>query len=308
MKNQKTSPKQKIPLVSIAITNWNGKDYCLDCLQSISVLNYPRELLDVIVVDNASTDGSVGAVKKRFPWVHVLAQKANLGFSAGMNVGIKNAKGKYVLVLNNDVKLEKNCLKEMVKLADEDTHIAVVGGEICSIENPKEIQSLWGQIDRKTMQIYLTGRGEINRGQYQEIVEADYVPFLCLIRKKVLEKVGDLDERYFSTFEDTDLMVRIKDAGYKIVFCPKATIWHKGAAAFGSDSPKLIYYLQRNNLLIRSKFNGFTWIDHLKNFRFFITLFISAVFARERRAHQWAALRGIIDFYRGHFGQAPEPC
>lgn len=295
-----------LPLVSIAITNWNGKKYCLDCLKSILLSSYPPKLLEVILVDNASTDGSVEAVKERFPWVKILKQTKNLGFSAGINEGFKKATGKYILVLNNDVVLEKDYVKELVEVAEKSENIGIVGGKVYSFSKSRQLQSLWGWIDRKLMHvIHPPGTGEIDRGQFDKNTEVDYVPFLCLIRKKVLQKVGYLDERYFSTYEDTDLMIRVKDAGYKIIFCPKAVIKHKGAVAFGSGSPRLTYYLQRNSLLIRDKFNSFSLLDHLKNMRFLFTLFISSLLTKKKREH-WAALRGVLDFYRGKFGPAPD--
>lgn len=301
MKNKKVISKN-FPLVSIAITNWNGKNFCLDCLKSISKLNYPHEMFEVIVIDNASTDGSIEAIRRGYPSVRILEQKKNLGFAAAMNIGLKNAKGKYTLALNNDVILDKDCLMELVRVAESDSKIGIAGAKVYSMDNPNEIQCVLGRLERRTMHLKVAGGGEVDRGQYEKVTEADWVPFLCLIRNRALKKVGYLEERYFHTFEDTDIMIRLQDAGFRLVSVPKTKIWHKGAGAFGKDTSQLIYYLQRNNLLIRKKFNGYTSLDHIRNLRFLCSLCVTYLFTKRKKEHK-AAIRGILDFLRGRFGQ-----
>lgn len=298
--------KSRLPKVSVSITNWNGRDFVIDCLRSIFKQNYPKNLLEAIVVDNASTDGSVEAIKKEFPEVRILVQKKNIGFTAGMNVGLKAARGKYIMILNNDEVLDKNCILELVKIAEKDNKIALAGAKIYSMDNPKEIQSMYGFLNRKTMHSKFVGRGEIDKGQYEDIVDdATFVSFSSIVRNNIIKKIGYMDERYFIYFEDTDLMAKMKDAGYKLVFVPKAKIWHKGAVSLGRENPQIIYYVQRNNLIIRDKFNGFSLLEHLKNFRFLLSLIISSLVVSEnRKTEHIMAARGIFDFYRKKFGQA----
>lgn len=295
--------KAKLPIISASITNWNGKDYCLDCLKSISKLNYPRKLLDVMVVDNASSDGSVEAIKKKYPWVRVFLQNKNIGFTAGMNVGLRNARGKYTLILNNDEILEKDSVLELVKAAETSNKIAMAGAKVYSMDYPKQIQCMWGNLDKKTMHVDRIGLGEEDHGQYEDIVEADYVSFPSIIRNNALKKIGYLDERYFYGFEDVDIMIRLKEAGYKLVFVPKAKIWHKGAVAFGVNTPKSIYFLERNNLLARKKFNGMTLMEHYKNMRFMIScLLLALIGQKDQRSLNLAVVKAIFDFYFNRFG------
>lgn len=295
-----------LPLVSISITNWNGKKFLLDCLESISKQSYPSSLLDVMVVDNGSADGSLEAVKRYYPWVRVFPQKVNLGFTAGMNIGLKNTRGKYTLILNNDEILDQDCVWQLVKIAETDPKIALAGAKIYSMDQPKKIQCMWGEIDLKTMHINRVGAGIIDEGQYEEVVEADYVSFSGIVRNKILRQVGFLDGRYFHSFEDTDLMIRLKKAGYKLVFVPKAKIWHKGDVAFGKNSPTIIYYITRNNLLIRSKFKRFSLFDHFKNFRFFLSSLLFAILGgKDKKEVNLAVARGIFDFYFNNFGKGP---
>lgn len=293
-----------LPLVSIVIATWNKRDDCLLCLTSVKKLDYPKEKLEIIVVDNASTDGTGEAIKKRFPQAVIVRLERNKGFGGGVNAGIRRSKGKYVYILDNDVVVDPRALKELVSQMEKDGSIGFSAGKVYDWRDRDKFQIVYGRIDRQTFHVYTTGTGEKDHGQYDKIRVVDFVSIGSgLARREMLDKVGLLEERYFVYFDDPDLFTACKRAGYKIVFVPTAKVWHKGAVNRGVPNCQVVYYLQRNNLLIRNKFNKFTWIDHLKNFRFLVTLVLSFFWVKNKGEH-WAVIKGVIDFYRGYYGPA----
>src|SRR3989338_3853888 len=114
--------------LSVVVLNWNGKQYLNNCLGSLSKQNYKD--FEVILVDNGSTDGSVDYVRKNFPKARVIENKKNLGFTIGNNIGIEKSKGRYVFILNNDTKLDKSCLKELVNVMDSNKKIGMVSAKM----------------------------------------------------------------------------------------------------------------------------------------------------------------------------------
>jgi GT2 family glycosyltransferase len=221
--------------LSIIIVNFNTKDYLTRCLSSIS----KRKNYQIIVVDNASTDGSQAMVKKRFPHLKLITNKKNLGFSRANNIGLKQAKGKYVLLLNSDTKIFPQTLPRMLKFMENHPQ---VGAATCRVELPD------GQIDPASHRGFPTPWAALTYflgleklfprcrllAQYHQgwknlktIHEIDSpAGAFYLIRKKVIDQVGLLDEDYFMYGEDLDWSRRIKKAGWKIMYVPVAKIIH----------------------------------------------------------------------------------
>ena len=136
-----------LPFCSIVVLNWNGREHLEECFSSLSEINYPKGSYEVIMVDNGSSDDSIDFVKKKFPWVRILALDKNYGFAEGNNRGMKEAKGDYILVLGNDLKVDKNFLVELVKPMLQDDKIAVCGSKILDYKNPKMIQYAGATLD-----------------------------------------------------------------------------------------------------------------------------------------------------------------
>lgn len=257
--------------VFIIILNWNGWRMTLDCLDSLEKVMCDGFSLEVVVVDNGSTDDSVQKIKDTDQKLKIIENQTNLGFCEGNNVGIKYALSHgadYLCLLNNDTRVDPDFLVELVKTAESGKEIGVVGGKIyfekgyefhkdkySKEELGKVIWYAGGKIDWKN--IYASHRGvdEVDIGQYDIQSETDYVNgCLMLVKKEVFEKIGQFDPRYFLYFEDVDLSVKAKKAGFKLVFCPKAKIWHLNSGSSGSGSGLHDYFTTRNRMFFGMKF------------------------------------------------------
>lgn len=225
------------PKVSIVILNWNRKDLTLTCLKSLESLIYPN--YNVIVVDNGSTDGSQDLIKDKFTHVTLIENTKNLGFAEGMNMGIKYAlklNSDYVFILNNDTAIiSKNLLEELVKPAELNQKIGIVGPRIVDYDDPSKIQ-----FDGKTN--HLSGF----------VMKVSGCGFLA--KKEIFEKVGFFDPIYFMYYEDLDLFLRIERKGYDTLFVPNVRIKHKVFGTSRQFSFDHQYYHIRNNLLFLKRF------------------------------------------------------
>jgi MoaA/NifB/PqqE/SkfB family radical SAM enzyme/GT2 family glycosyltransferase len=241
--------KQKLPLVSIVTVNYNGKQFLNDCFKSLLNLNYPKKKIEIFMVDNNSTDGSLEYVRKKFPPVKILINDEN-NYAKANNLGIKAAKGKYVALINNDVKVDKHWLTALVKAAENDASIGAVGSKILFLDG--SIQSAghyeypdfyWGDI----------GFREKDRGQYNTEKE---VIGICgcsvLYRRKCLEDVGIMDEDFIMYLEDVDMSIRCKKKGWKQIICPQSIIYHRLHGSIGSED-NARYWQETNRLLLIAK-------------------------------------------------------
>jgi hypothetical protein len=225
------------PLVYIIILNWNGKEDTIACLRSIERVKYPN--FSVILVDNASSDGTVEYVKDKFPSVKIIANSENLRFAGGNNVGIKYAlerNADYVLLLNNDTEVAPDFLPELVRAAENDKSIGIAGPKIYYYEGNKMIWFAGGKVEFWKGWISHIGIREPDYGQYDFAREVDYITGCCmLVKREVIEKIGKLDESFFIYGEDADWSLRASRAGYSLVYVPSSIIWHKVSASSGGN-------------------------------------------------------------------------
>ena len=250
----------KFPMVSVIILNFNGKSKIgkvLDeCLSSVLNSDYPN--FEIVFVDNGSMDGSVEYVKEKFnnyPNLKLLKLEKNYGYAGGNNVGFKHTDrmSKYIVFLNNDVVVEKDWLKKLVEVMESDSLIGAGQPKILNLFNKHVVDSAGGFID------YLgrskrRGRGEIDKGQYDEVCEVFYASGAAMIvKREVLEKVGLFDPDYFLTYEEVDLCWRVWLAGWKVVYIPSAVVYHGESMTtktiFGHiKSPQILYHSRKNQL------------------------------------------------------------
>lgn len=243
------------PAVSIVILNWNGKRYLKDLFTCLSKQTYPKDKIEVIMVDNNSKkDNSVAFVEKNFPWVRIIKNKENYGFAKGSNIGMLASKGEYIVLLNNDTKPQPRWLEELVRVAKEKNAGAVVP-KLMFDKRRKYINNAGGflQYD-KTWPVIERGINEKDTGQYNKIVEITaFCGASVLLKRAMLDDIGLLDESLWMYFEDTDLSWRGQKKGWKYFFAPESIVYHVHAGSSGESTPMFIFQVSRNRQLVLFK-------------------------------------------------------
>lgn len=218
------STSEKWPLISIIILNYNGRRYIEDCLGTVFNSIYPN--FEVFFVDNASTDDSVELVKKSYPLSNIIVNNRNLHFTEGNNVGMRFAKGDYIILLNNDTKVDPNWLNELSALMESDPTIGACQCKLLFMDNPTEIDSAGGFVNPLGLCVE-RGKGEKDIKQYDCVDKIFHGKGAALmVRKKALSEVGLLDNAFLYNSEDVDLCWRLHLMGYKVCFCPTAIVFH----------------------------------------------------------------------------------
>jgi len=189
----------------------------------------------------------------------LIENKKNYGFAEGNNVGIefaiKNLNPNYILLLNNDTVVDKDFLKILVQEGQANSKIGILGPKMYYYDNPNLIWSIGGKIDWKLARGLHIGINETDTGQYKEKTNFDYINgSAILIKRKVLEEIGLLDEKFFLYFEETDLALRASKKGYHSTYIPNAKIWHKVSKSSGGIKKEVgLYYITRNRLIFMKK-------------------------------------------------------
>ena len=254
------------PKVSIIILNWNGLEDTIECLESLKKITYPN--YEVIVVDNGSRGNDAQVLQEKFgDYICLIQNDRNYGYTGGSNIGIRytlaNSQPDYILLLNNDIVVAPDFLTEMVKVAEGDDSIGIVGPKVYYYDFPNILQGVGCRIGMRRGISTSIGNKEIDHGQYDTVREIDYVMGCCLlIKREVLGKVGMFDESYFCYWDETDYCVRARKTGYKVIYVPKAKIWHKKGlkAKLWAKIPmeqqataSSFYYWARNNFRFMRK-------------------------------------------------------
>lgn len=294
------------PRVLIIILCYNGVADTLACLESLQRVEYPS--FDLVVIDNASSDGTPEVVRARFPQVKVIENGANLGFAAGNNVGLRYALRHgydYALLLNNDTEVAPDFLARLIDAAESDPKIGAVGPTITYYERPDLIWSAGGMIDWKRG-IAVMHANEVDSGQYREPTDVDFVTGCALLVKRAaLDCAGLLDERFFMYFEETEWCVRIRRAGFRILHVPRSLVLHKIPLNARFDKEYLAYYMTRNRLLFLRATGAplRAWLDALliQDLRTYLSLVMRPKW--RTRAGRTGMRHAWIDFWRGRFGK-----
>jgi GT2 family glycosyltransferase len=279
------------PSVSIIILNYNGKKYLDACFASIAQLSYPNDRYEVIMVDNASGDGSVAYVKENYPWIRVISLKKNYGFTVGNNVGVKLSCSEYVVLLNNDVTVSKDWLYELVRIAKLYPN-SIVTSKALFMNDPTII-------NHDGSKATLVGRGfctncglkeglALSSSKQPRFVVQPYGASM-LVKKTVFEELGGFDEDYWTSIEDLDIGLRAWLYGYKVVYAPSSIFYHVagGTAGKGGNlTDVMVFHTAKNS-----------YMNILKSFdlpHIFLGVFFSLVYyfetsvwfiAKKRRLH-----------------------
>lgn len=216
---------------------------------------------EVILVDNGSTDETPEAVKKQFPLVKVIAAKRNLGLNGGKDLGQKYARGDYILFLDSDTIVHKNLLKELIKVAKSDHLIGIVCPKMYYYKPKNVIWYAGSFVNLLTSRTQNIGCNQQDNGQFDQIKETQFAPTAYLVTKKAAKKLKGHDESLFMTYGDTDYGFRARKMGFKVIFAPKAHLWHrikkkeniKTIRALGFNLPMRAYYFARNRVIFMKR-------------------------------------------------------
>lgn len=295
------------PSVAAIVLNYNGKDVTLEALESLEGMSYPS--YDLVVVDNGSTDGSAEAIAERFPAVHQVRTEDNLGPAGGANLGIRWALERgydYLMVLNNDIEVEPTMLDELVAVAESDPSIGVVGPKGYYYWDRERIWSAGGRLRFAEAVTSERGEGELDSGQYDVTEETDYVNgCVMLVKRACFERVGLWDPIFHLGVEDADFCWRVREAGWRCFYAPKARFWHMVSQATGGYKPGKTFHTARSTaVFVRRHGNLYQRLRSLV----LIALAMPAAFLRELpRRNQAAVLAKLRGFWEGFRLPLPEP-
>lgn len=248
--------------LSIITVNYNGyKDTC-ELIDSIPF----DDSMEVIVVDNASKENEANHIQKRYPQVKVIRSGKNLGFAGGNNLGIKAAKGNYLLLINNDTIFKDFIIQPLIDRLESKSQIGMVCPKIRFIWGTNPIQFAgYTPLSKITVRNQSIGFGEEDQGQYETAHPTPYAHGAAmLIKREALGKVGLMPEDYFLYYEELDWSMMFTRAGYQIWYDPACTIYHKESQSTGQKSPLRTYYITRNRLLlVKRNWHGiYKWLAY----------------------------------------------
>ncbi len=243
----------RLPLVSVIIVNLNGKQLLKDCLASLESNAYKN--IEVIIVDNGSTDGSVEFIKNfkfKFGNVKIIKNRQNMGFAHANNQAVKEAKGRLILLFNNDTVVTPSFLKSLVKSINQDNSIGVVQPKIIFYDTNR-LQS-GGAFLTPPGFLYYFGYGQNPKEKkYNQSMPIFSANGACiLIRREVIDKITLFDKDFFAYYEETDFCHRGWLAGYQVIYEPKAVIYHKGGQTSQKMAEDFIFFHSFKNRLASS--------------------------------------------------------
>ena len=234
--------------LSIITINYNGlKDTC----ELIESIPFNKEM-EVIVVDNASTQDEASIISEKYPHVKVIRSKQNLGFAGGNNLGIKEAKGKYILLINNDTYFKEFNIDVLTERLESSDRIGIVCPKLRFAWGSNPIQFAgYTPLSPITVRNQAIGFGEEDKGQYNTAHPTPYAHGAAiLIKREAIAKVGLMPECFFLYYEELDWSMMFTRAGYEIWYDPACTVFHKESQTTGQNSPLRTYYITRNRLLL----------------------------------------------------------
>jgi len=242
------------PAVTALVLNWNGAKVVGDCVRSLLAQDYPA--VEVLVVDNASTDGSADVIRREFPNVRLHVNEKNLGFGGGNNSGLNRIQTPYILMCNNDTRLDPDCVSRLVAAMEKDPKAGSA--------TPMIILAHSGLVDATGIVVcpdgLALGRGRAEKPEaMREAAEVFYASdCLCIYRRQMIEELrlpsGEIyDEDFFAYADETDMGWRAQRQGWKSLYVPDAVVYHHHASSSGSVSPFLVRLVERNRIWVAVK-------------------------------------------------------
>ncbi|MGE5303976.1 MAG: glycosyltransferase family 2 protein, partial [Alphaproteobacteria bacterium] len=290
------------------ILTFNARELALQCLQSVSRVTTPN--LTVVVVDNASSDGTYEALVEANFNIRLICNQENLGFAGGNNVGIRMALREgadYVVLLNQDTVVDPAFIDELVAQAEADRRAGFVCSKIYFLDQPNILWFAGATFNTMTGRNRHIGHGQLDTGQYDHVREIAR-PCGCslLITRELLDQVGVMEEKYFLYCEEIDWMLRARKKGFVAVMAPKSKVWHKVSPGMGGErSGNIIYYVTRNLLDCLDKNHPFRFpfASDLRTLLVLAVIFLSLFTMKISKTTGLRNLaRGYLDYKKGRFG------
>lgn len=288
---------------AIVILNWNGRLFLEAFLPGI--LKSAEGIASVIIADNQSTDDSIPFLQSKFPDVKIIHTGGNYGYAGGYNRALAQIDATYFVLLNSDIEVTQNWIAPIIQLMDSDSSIAACQPKILSFKNRDQFEYAGaggGFIDRFG---YPFCRGRIfqsmetDSGQYDDTAEIFWASGACLfVRADYYKEAGGLDEDFFAHMEEIDICWRMKQLGYKIMYCGKSEVYHVGGGSLDKSSPKKTYLNIRNNNTMLYKNLPANQLYPVFIARFFLDLMAAVKFLIDGGVrHFGAVVRAHLGFY-----------
>ena len=276
------------PHVSIIIPTRNRKEKLLACIESLRFLNYSN--YEIIVVDNASTDGSPVAIKCSFPEVRVVELTENTGIGGGRNQGMRHACGDFFCFIDDDNLVDSGLLRELVSIAQSHEDIGFLGPMMYYNRKPENIWCAGVVIDLLTSRAISTLEKAENK-ERRDFWETEVIPNVVMVKRQVVDEIGVVDPVYVMTYGDADWPFRARRAGYRCVICPKAKVYHDVEDFSGTAQSIMTrgnayrtYYFARNRVIFMKKFAKVpAFVLFLALFNTIFLLVYSFIYLRHRR-------------------------
>ncbi|MFC1623898.1 glycosyltransferase family 2 protein [Candidatus Omnitrophota bacterium] len=250
------------PLVSILVPTYNGREVIGDCLNSVLKINYSD--FRVVVIDDCSRDDTISFIKENYPTVEVFKTRKKLGFAGTVNLGIRKTMGDIIVLLNMDTVVDKLWLKSLIDALISDKTVGLVGSKIFSADG-KTLQHAGGLLRENGISAHI-GKGELDRGQYNDSKDVDYLCGASLaFRRDILNKIGFFDEGYKPLYyEDVDFAYRARSKGFKIRYVPGTVLFHKENVSTNGLSDRFYFFYHRSRL--RFIFKHYSFSDLITKF------------------------------------------
>ncbi|MBN2418119.1 MAG: glycosyltransferase family 2 protein [Deltaproteobacteria bacterium] len=304
--------KTAAPKVTAVIVTWNKKEYVIRLLESLKDIEYPGDRLEILVVDNNSSDDTVSAIENLYPSVKLIKNRENLGGAGGFNTGMRyvlreRPESEYMWLLDNDVLVDKRALIEMVKVLEENSMAAVCGSEIIDIENRKEVIELGGMIDYNYGDVRRNLPCRKDLEVPGRVFEVDYLAACSLLaRVKAVREAGVWHEHLFIYWDDMEWGARFNALGYKVLASNASKVYHPSWAGRTADNSAIWrnYYRSRNALYFFNNYlNGIRRRILLARIALRYMMFAANACLRAETALSSAFIDGIKDFLKGRYGK-----
>ncbi len=244
--------------VAVVILNWNGRKFLEQFLPF--VILHSKEVADIVVADNASTDDSVSLIRSNYPEIRLIVNSTNGGFSKGYNDALKQVDAEYYVLLNSDIEVTENWIEPIIRLMDSDPMVAACQPKLLNYydKNRFEYAGAAGGFIDKYGYPFCRGRMflslEEDKGQYDDTKDIFWATGACMfVRSSFYHEYGGLDEDFFAHMEEIDFCWRMRNLGYRIMYCPDSKVYHIGGGTLPKSSARKTYLNFRNNFSLLYK-------------------------------------------------------